>query len=194
MTKIVLVFMLLAVLLDKACASVAQGLSEELWNPSDNVQLDLSLDELVIAAKASAKEAVLLHKRMEVTLKDMLRAASLKTLSADFAKAAQAPPPPQAKRKLAIATSFTCESFTTFSPWSMCSDVVDYAFLVETSSNLSAMEAAARGMLPTASLGLISHLCLDSLKRKVCADIYRPCVSGGKYVCAHYSCLLFAWP
>lgn len=190
MTLVIQVMMVLAALLASISSTAAQGHPTELWNPSDHVQLDLPLHELVVAAKTSATEATEAHKRLEVAMKDMPSGAALKTLSADLAKAASAASPQQAKRKLATPTSFTCESFAAFSPWSMCSDIVDYPFLMETSSSLAAMETAVRAMLPTASLGLIGNLCLDSLKRKVCADVYRPCVTGGKHVCARrYSIL-----
>jgi len=190
MTLVVHLMIVLAALLASTSSTAAQGHPTELWNPSDHVQLDLSLHELVMAAKTSATEATESHKRLEVAMKDMPSGASLKTLSAELAKAASAASPPQARRKLATPTSFTCESFAAFSPWSMCSDIVDYPFLMETASSLAAMETAVRAMLPTASLGMIGNLCLDSLKRKVCADIYRPCVTGGKHVRAwRYSIL-----
>jgi len=159
----------------------AQGHQTSVWNPLDHVKLDLSLEELVAATKASAVESMTAHKDREFSM--IPTGYALKEMNAKLAAAvAEGNHPYQERRKLATPTSFTCESFSKFSPWSMCSDIVDYPFLVETSSSRAAMETAVRAMLPTSALGFINNYCLSDLKKKVCAQVYQPCVTGGKFI------------
>jgi len=195
MTHLLRFLVLSAVVLSFCKAIALKGPPSAVWNPSDHVKLDLSVDKLIVSAKASASQAMTLHKGVDFSV--IPSAYELKGMNAKIAASVADGSNPhqlqqqQGKRKLATPTSFTCESFATFSPFQMCSDIVDYPFLVETSSTLAAMETAVRAMLPTSTLGFINNYCLSDLKKLVCARVYQPCVSGGK--CAAL-CAGARWP
>jgi len=195
MTLLLRFLILSAAVLSFSDAIAFQGPPSAVWNPSDHVKLDLSVDELIASAIVSAAQAMTLHKGKDFSV--IPSGYEMKEINSKIAASAADGSHPyqqqqqQGKRKLVIPTSFTCESFATFSPFQMCSDIVDYPFLVETSSTLAAMETAVRAMLPTSTLGFINNYCLSDLKKLVCARVYQPCVSGGK--CAAL-CAGARWP
>ena len=82
------------------------------------------------------------------------------------------------RRKL--TGSFTCSpAFAAFSPWSMCSDVVDYPFLLLDTDTLQDLETAVRAAVPSTH-AFMDNACLSDYKRMICAQVYLPCVDGGK--------------
>jgi hypothetical protein len=80
------------------------------------------------------------------------------------------------RRKL--TGSFTCSpAFAAFSPWSMCSDVVDYPFLLLDTDTLQDLETAVRAAVPSTH-AFMDNACLSDYKRMICAQVYLPCVDG----------------
>jgi hypothetical protein len=78
-----------------------------------------------------------------------------------------------------LTGSFTCQSgWTSLSPFSLCSDVVDYSYLLLDSTTVAALEADARALLPSSTMGFISNTCLSDYKRMICAKVYAPCVDN----------------
>lgn len=80
-----------------------------------------------------------------------------------------------------LQASFTCEPPQGFNPFSQCSDIVDYPFLVPANSNLYEMEYAVRLSIDFTEIPYVDNVCLTDYKRMRCAQIYMPCVAGGKY-------------
>jgi hypothetical protein len=95
---------------------------------------------------------------------------------------------PENDRKLDV--TFTCQSFSGFSPFSQCSDIVDYSFVVPTGSSQSTLEMAVRAALMFTEMPFIDNLCLADYKRMRCAQIYTPCVTDGTCNC-FYSVFLY---
>lgn len=80
-----------------------------------------------------------------------------------------------------LSSSFTCQAgWSTPSPWSICSDVVDYPYMLSDSTTVGALEDAARAAVPSLA-DFISNTCLSDYKRMFCAQIYLPCVDNGTW-------------
>ena len=80
---------------------------------------------------------------------------------------------------IAPPTTFTCVSLpTTYDPFTLCSEVVDYPFMMAFNSTLTTMDAAARAAT-SSGLAFLNSRCLTDLKRMICATVHRPCVTNG---------------
>jgi hypothetical protein len=91
---------------------------------------------------------------------------------------------PENDRKL--DATFTCQSFSGFSPFSQCSDIVDYSFVVPAGSSQGALELAVRAALMFTEMPFIDNVCLTDYKRLRCAQVYVPCLTDGERNCATY--------
>jgi hypothetical protein len=74
---------------------------------------------------------------------------------------------------------FTCAEFPpVYSPFSMCSTVVDYPFMLWNSDSLESLEVTAREAASHLN-EFMSTECLTDAKRLICAQVYQPCVQSG---------------
>lgn len=86
---------------------------------------------------------------------------------------------------LESSSSFTCETLPIgYSPFTFCSGVVDYPFIVEAGSSLADLELATRSALTPFNI-FISPECMTDVKRLVCASVYKRCVDNGKLFMVH---------
>lgn len=85
-----------------------------------------------------------------------------------------------------LSASFTCESFSAYSVYSVCSDVVNYPFYMAAGDSFDVMEASVRTDLAMDAGSLwgmrsfVSSTCMSDYKKLKCAEVYKPCVDNGK--------------
>ena len=86
-----------------------------------------------------------------------------------------------------LSASFTCESFSAYSVYSVCSDVVNYPFYMAAGDSFDTMEASIRADLETDGGSLwsmrsfVNSACMSDYKKLKCAEVYKPCVDNGKF-------------
>lgn len=75
-------------------------------------------------------------------------------------------------------TTFTCSSFpVAYDPYTFCSGVVDYAFVIPTGSSLLTLETEARALSDNA-MAIFTTACLSDMKKLFCAMVYKPCIEN----------------
>ena len=116
------------------------------------------------SAESSLTSYEFVHEDMRDALHTLTKVAGSHTVATDG---------------LIAPTTFTCVSLpTTYDPFTLCSGVVDYPFMMPFNSTLTTMDAAARAAT-SSGLAFLNSLCLTDLKRMICATVYRPCVTNG---------------
>ena len=157
-------------------------------------------DALSAAATTATSDTISQLKAFHTTYHTAIGGRKLAYPAEAFTKTMEGAPPTSAnsggfrakysaagRRKLTGA--FTCApAFAAFSPWSMCSDVVDYPFLLLDTDTLADLEAAVRAAVPSTH-GFMDNTCLSDYKRMICAQVYLPCVADGTFIPIPFCCL-----
>lgn len=82
--------------------------------------------------------------------------------------------------ELATADDFICISLPSgYSPFLTCSGIVDYPFYFNSGTSFEEMEASVRTLAAPFN-SFINSACLTDVKRLICAQVFKPCVSDGK--------------
>jgi len=91
-------------------------------------------------------------------------------------------------RSLLEVGEFSCLNLAAdYDAYTFCSGVVDYSFYVESGSSVAALDLAARA-LSASAIPLLSTPCLSDMKKLICAIVYKPCVSNGKFIYLFKNC------
>ena len=155
------------------CFVNARGSFTTAFNASLYVNLHKDLELAVLAVKSSAGKGILGNTQLNATEFN----SSFNTIHEEPHYSFES----VAENRRKLPSSFVCQSFDTFSPFSMCSDIVNYPFIVNAGSTKESLETDVRAMVPALN-GMINNLCLTDYKRMICAQIYQPCIPNGKYL------------